>query len=139
MANSYKPQLMKMDTTKVNEIARERGVESQAQKAADSEFAECSSKFQALFKSSYVTFNKAKEEIMKNRPDIKQPVSQFESKVSFKESLPFTGGESPKKQIRNDIPEGYRQLNLKPPQYLGKTTTVTTDVEKLFDQANTSI
>ena len=57
----------------------------------------------------------------------------------MKESLPFTGGDSPKKQIRNDIPEGYRQLYLKPPQSLSKTTTVTSDTEKLFDQANTSL
>jgi hypothetical protein len=58
----------------------------------------------------------------------------------MKESLPFTGGESPKKQVnRTDVPLGYRVLNLKPHQALGKETTVTTDVEKLFDQANTSI
>ncbi len=42
--------LTKMDTTKITEVARDRGVESQAQKAADSEFGECSAKFQALFK-----------------------------------------------------------------------------------------
>jgi hypothetical protein len=39
------------------------------------EFAGCSSKFQALFKSSYVTFSKAKEDIMKNRPDMKEEIS----------------------------------------------------------------
>jgi hypothetical protein len=52
----------------------------------------------------------------------------------MKESLPFTGGESPKKQVnRTDVPLGYRVLNLKPNQGLGKETTVTNDVEKLFD------
>lgn len=77
---------------------------------------------------------------MRSRPEIKEEIKQFESKVSIKESLPFTGGDSPKKQVvRTDIPEGYRLLNLKPPQGLGKETTVTKDVEKLFEQANTSI
>ncbi len=71
---------------------------------------------------------------------MKEEIKQFESKVSIKESLPFTGGDSPKKQVvRTDIPEGYRLLNLKPPQGLGKETIVTKDVEKLFEQANTSI
>ena len=129
-----------MDTSKLTEIARDRGVESQAQKAADTEFAGCSAKFQALFKSSYVTFSKAKEDIIKNRPDMKEEISQFESKVALKESLPFTGGESPKKQVnKTDVPLGYRVLNLKPHQGLAKETTVTNDVEKLFDQANSSI
>lgn len=77
---------------------------------------------------------------MRSRPEIKEEIKQFESKVSIKESLPFTGGDSPKKQVvRTDIPEGYRLLNLKPPQGLGKETTVTKDVEKLFELANTSI
>ena len=77
---------------------------------------------------------------MRSRPEIKEEIKQFESKVSIKESLPFTGGDSPKKEVvRTDIPEGYRLLNLKPPQGLGKETTVTKDVEKLFEQANTSI
>lgn len=71
---------------------------------------------------------------MRSRPEIKEEIKQFESKVSIKESLPFTGGDSPKKQVvRTDIPEGYRLLNLKPPQGLGKETTVTKDVEKLFE------
>ena len=104
------------------------------------EFAGCSAKFQALFKSSYVTFSKAKEDIIKNRPDMKEEISQFESKVALKESLLFTGGESPKKQVnKTDVPLGYRVLNLKPHQGLAKETTVTNDVEKLFDQANSSI
>lgn len=77
---------------------------------------------------------------MRSRPEIKEEIKQFESKVSIKESLPFTGGDSPKKQVvRTDIPEGYRLLNLKPPQGLEKETTVTKDVEKLFEQANNSI
>jgi hypothetical protein len=44
--------------------------DGRAERAAFSEFGQCSAKFQALFKQSYTHFNKSREEILKSRPDL---------------------------------------------------------------------
>jgi hypothetical protein len=49
------------------ENLRQQALNNAAEKRAESEFAGCGAKFQALFKNSYVNFNKAKEDLMQKR------------------------------------------------------------------------
>lgn len=113
--------------------------DGRAERAAFSEFGQCSAKFQALFKQSYTHFNKSREEILKSRPDLQSKViPSFESKVTGKDPLPQQAA-SPEKKPSRKLPDGFEDWYLKFPAGLTRESAVTKDLGKLRDKALTTI